>query len=293
MPSLNSILLACLGSIMIGASAIFVRLSDLGPIVTGFYRMLFSLPFLFVWMGWGNKNQPLQNCFPIKGFFSFFAAGAFFAFDLALWNWSIDYTSIVNSTLFNNTAAFFVPLIMWIFFKQKPSLQFIVAACIGFVGCTLLAVESFTISLKTVLGDVVALISGVMVALYLIALKRIRDGISTGLLMFWTGFFSLFFLAFFGWVFGETFWPLSYRDVISILGQSLLVHILGQGILAYSLASIPAAYTALILFLAPVTGAILGWLIYNESLSWLKVSGMILIMLSIVAARNKRERTKA
>lgn len=281
--SLKSLLFACLGSILIGFSAIFVRLSDLGPITTGFYRMLFALPLLALWVEWERKNGLFSEFLPTKGRLALLFAGGFFALDLALWNWAIDHTTIVNSTLFNNTAVFFVPLIMWLFFKEKQSLRFIIATSIGFVGCFCLIGTSFSISFKNLLGDVVALGSGIMVALYLIAMQRIRGGVSTGLLMFWTGLASLIFLGILCFVSGESFWPFTYMDGISFFGQAVLVHVVGQSLLAYSLGKIPATYAALILFLAPVTGAVLGWVFYAEALGYLGIVGMILIMVSIMA----------
>lgn len=283
--SLKPLLLACLGSVLIGSSAIFVRLSELGPITTGFYRMLFALPLLALWAGWERSEGLFSEFVPAKGRFTLLLAGFFFALDLALWNWSIDHTTIVNSTLFNNTAAFFVPLIMWIIFKEKQSLRFIIATSIGFAGCFCLIGTSFSISFNNLLGDVVALSSGIMVALYLIALKSIRGGISTGLLMFWTGLSSLLFLGPLAFVSGESFWPLTYKDGISFFGQAVVVHVMGQSLLANSLGKIPATYAALILFLAPVTGAALGWVIYAEALSALEIFGMVLIMISIMAVR--------
>ena len=249
--------------------------------------MLFALPLLALWMRWEQKEGMLQNLFPTKGIIGLILAGAFFALDLALWNWSIDHTTIVNSTLFNNTAAFFVPLIMWVFFQEKQSLRFILAAITGFIGCVCLVSQSFSISFMTILGDVVALGSGIMVALYLIAIHRIRENVSTGFLMFWTGAFALIFLFFLSYIFRESFWPFTMKDTVSIFGQAILVHVAGQGLLTYSLGKLPATYTALILFLAPVTGAVLGWIIYAEALSFIKILGMVLIMASIIAVRKR------
>lgn len=277
----------CVGSILIGSSAVFVRLSDLGPMTTGFYRMLFALPFLALWMQWERRESPpLEKVFT-KDIVGLALAGAFFALDLALWNWSIDRTTIVNSTLFNNTAAFFVPLILWIVFGEKQSLRFILATLTGFSGCVFLIGESFTISFETLLGDIVALLSGLLVALYLIALQRIRDRVSTGFLMFWTGGFSLLFLGLFSYLSGEAFWPLTLKDALSVFGQAILIHTIGQSLLAYSLGRISATYAGLILFLAPLTGAILGWVFYAESLSLIKLFGMVLIMASILAVKKQ------
>lgn len=285
---LMSILLMCLGSILIGSSAVFVRLSDLGPMTTGFYRILFALPFLFVWMSWENPGRSLQIRASLADMWGLILAGAFFALDLAFWNWSVDYTTLVNSTLLNNTAAFYVPLIMWLLFKERPSFRILITTCTGFLGCSFLVGESVSISFQSLLGDISSLFSGVMVACYLIVLQHIRNRVSTGFLMFWTGVCSLVCLAFLSYLFGEDFWPLTFRDIISVFGQAFLVHTLGQGLVAYSLGKISATYAAIILFLAPVTAAVLGWIIYAENLSMAKLLGMALVMISIVAIRNKR-----
>lgn len=279
----------CVGSIFIGSSAVFVRLSDLGPLSTGFYRMLFSLPLLAIWMKWDKHEGISHHELFKKGKIEIFLAGLFFALDLALWNLSVQYTTLVNSTLLNNTAAFFVPLTLWIVFREKPSFRVICAALIGFIGCALLVGESLSVSYKNLLGDMLALVSGLIVAFYLIALKKVRSLSSTGFLMFWTGVCSTFFLGLFSYCGGVSFWPLTEKGLVSVLGQAVLVQVFGQGLLAYSLGKISATYASIALFLAPVTSAILGLILYGESLSHLKVCGMAFIMLSIVSIGKRRE----
>jgi len=286
-PSL-AILLACLGGVLLGFSAIFVRYSDLGPMTTGFYRLLFALPLLWLWM----KSEPRKQdpCLNItrKDYLLMVLAGIFFALDLALWNWSIGYTTIVNATLFNNTAAFFVPLFAIFFLKQKQQARSLIAAMTGFLGCSFLAAESFTISISNLVGDLVSLLSGIMVTLYIVAIKKIRDRLPTGLLMFWTSLSSLIGMGIFVVLFKESFWPLTIKSWISIGGQAFLIHVLGQGFLAYSMGKIPSSYGAMILLLAPVTSALFGWMIFGESLSIIKFLGIIIIMASLIAARPRR-----
>jgi drug/metabolite transporter (DMT)-like permease len=253
---------------------------------TGFYRLLFALPLLWVWMLYeGNQVEETKQAISKNDYLVMGLAGAFFAFDLALWNWSIDYTAIVNATLFNNTSAFFVPLVMWLIFSQRQSNRTFMTAFCGFMGCVLLGLESFNISMSNFVGDVVALLSGLMVTAYVITIKKIRDHLSTGVIMFWTSVVSLVGMAIFGVLFKESFWPLTHMDWICVLGQALLVHVMGQGFLAFSFGKIPASYGALIMLLAPVTAAILGWAIFGEALSLLKVIGVSIIMGSIIAVR--------
>ena len=282
--------MACLGAIMLGMSPIFVRVSDLGPMTTGFYRMLFGLPLVFLWMVWEEKRSKDSVPLSKKDFKVLFLVGLFFAIDLALWNWSIDYTSIVNSTLFNNTAAFFAPLLLWVFFKERQSIRLLIAITIGLLGCFLILGESFTISLQNLEGDLVALLSGVMVGAYVIAINVGRKALQTGRIMFWSGLVTVVLLGFVAAAFGESFWPLTSHDVLSVFGQSFLVHFMGQGFLAFSMRHVPASYAALIMLLTPATAAVLGWVIYGEILSTIQWAGILIVLSSIVAVKQRRKK---
>ncbi|MBN2508359.1 MAG: hypothetical protein JXQ71_16895, partial [Verrucomicrobia bacterium] len=44
-----------LGATGIGLAPILVRWSEVGPSATAFYRVLFSLPWLWAWMGWEGR----------------------------------------------------------------------------------------------------------------------------------------------------------------------------------------------------------------------------------------------
>lgn len=287
-PQSFSILLACIGASLLGTSPLFVRMSDIDSVATGFYRMLFAMPLLFIWMMMERKSNG-PTVFSKKSLSIIILAGIFFAFDLALWNWSIDHTAIVNSTLFNNTAVFFVPLIMWAFYGEKQSVRFITGVTAGLFGVYLMFQESFHISLDHVVGDIVAIASGLMVGLYVIAVKEVRQNMSAGTLMFAISVPCVLGLALLTYLWGESFGPLTLRDGFSIFGQAVLVHTIGQGCLAYSMGRIPASYSALILLLAPVNAAVWGLLFYDESLSLMKTSGMIIIMLSILFVRERKK----
>lgn len=284
------VIAACVGSVILGSSAVFVRISDMGPLATGFYRMLFSLPFFALWV-LGEKvhvhvrGLPPEALPSPREFALLVLGGALFSLDLALFNWGIDHTTILNSTLFNNAAAFFVPLFLWLCFKVKPSMRTMLCVTIGLLGCALLGGESLSLSADNFLGDIVSLGSGMAVALYVITIKEVRDRCSTSVVMLITGLASTIALGVMVVFSQESFGPLTSQDWISIWGQALLVHTVGQALLAFSMAKVHAAYVGIIMLLAPVTSALLGWLIYDEVLTVITLGGIILVMASIVTAR--------
>src|ERR1700752_2870840 len=49
-----------LGAVAMGASPIFVRLADVGPQASAFWRAFLALPFLWVWARW-ERNTSLGS----------------------------------------------------------------------------------------------------------------------------------------------------------------------------------------------------------------------------------------
>ena len=98
------------GAVGIACTPIFVRLSEVGPTATAFWRLALALPFLWLWTEVGNRREtaPARRLSAHRTLLALTLAGVFFAGDLALWHWSIGFTSVANSTLLVNLAPVFV-----------------------------------------------------------------------------------------------------------------------------------------------------------------------------------------
>ena len=90
----------CIGGCLIGLAPIFVRVSEVGPSLTGFYRFLFATVLIFTF---GIISKRLKS-FSLKNTLLIGLPGLFFGTDIALWHTSITDTSIAHATLFVNTA---------------------------------------------------------------------------------------------------------------------------------------------------------------------------------------------
>lgn len=91
------IFLIFLAIYFLATGGIFVKLSPLPPINTGFYRVLFSIPMLMPFL----KKSELQ-ALNRKQITTIVLAGAFLAGDLTLWNNSFSYTSVANANVLVN-----------------------------------------------------------------------------------------------------------------------------------------------------------------------------------------------
>ena len=105
----QGILLLLIGALMLGGSGIFVKVSDSSPSLIAFYRALLALPFLFIWMKYEEADDQIIQ-WDKRNLFFLFLGGICFALDMAIWNWSLSFTSVANATLMANTAPVFVVL---------------------------------------------------------------------------------------------------------------------------------------------------------------------------------------
>ena len=116
------------------SSPILVRLSELEPTATAFYRVALAAPAFLLPFSFGQ---------PEAGFAGFrrgsiellwlVAAGGFFAVDLLCLHWSLRHTSVVNATLFLNFAPIFVSLGAWVAFRELPRPRTVLSYIIAIV----------------------------------------------------------------------------------------------------------------------------------------------------------------
>ena len=63
------------------------------------------------------------------------------------------------------------------------------------------------------------------------------------------------------------------------------MHVVGQGGVAWSLGRLPAALTAVTVLIQPVVAALLGWLIFAETLTPMQAVGGVVVLGAIVLAQ--------
>ncbi|MDP3547294.1 MAG: EamA family transporter, partial [Phreatobacter sp.] len=118
-PSQAAAFLALLaGATALGVSPVFVRLADVGPFASAFWRALLALPVLYVWMRFEDRGRTQRPGLALPGIL----AGVFFAGDLFFGHLSILTTSIANSTFRATTAPVWVILVAWLWFRDTISL---------------------------------------------------------------------------------------------------------------------------------------------------------------------------
>ena len=274
------------GACFAGASTLFVRLSELGPIGSAFQRVFLAIPFLWLWVSWERKKLENQSILPKRADLIIITlAGIFFAGDLFFWHLAIINTSVANATILATLAPIYVVFGMFILFKEIPKPKFLLGLCFSLFGVFILIGESFIFDRKTLSGNIYGVITGVFFASYIIAIGRVRSRMSTANVMFLSTLItSIILLPLAVYIEGNIF-AKDLNGWIILLALSILSHVGGQGLIAYALAYLPASFSSVTLILEVLTASILGWLFLAEALGLAQWVGGGVIIFGIFLAR--------
>jgi drug/metabolite transporter (DMT)-like permease len=273
------------GALAIAFSPIFVKLSEIPPTATAFYRVFLAVPLFVLWAGLERRrDSPLEAS---RGHLIkwLLLAGLFFAGDLALWHWSLAYTSVANSTLLANLAPVFVTVAAWLLFGERVSVLFILGLAVALVGAGLLVRASFAFGGGHLLGDGLAVLTAVFYAGYLVSVKELRRYLGTARLMAASSLVSALPLFAVAAIAGEDLLPVTLTGWLLLAGVAWVSQVLGQGLIAFGLAHLPASFSSVSLLVQPAAAALLAWAILGEQLSAWQVVGGVGVIAGIFLAR--------
>ncbi|MCW5731761.1 MAG: DMT family transporter [Alphaproteobacteria bacterium] len=273
-----------LGAFAIGASPIFVRWSEIGPVATAFHRMLWALPPLWLWMRWEMAAGRRPRLRPGDAW-ALTLAGLFFVGDLIFWHWSIGHTSVANATLFANFAPIVVALGAWALFGQRITSRFLAGMCLAFAGAAILLAASSGFGGGRLLGDAYGLVTACFFGAYMLAIAGLRARLPTAFVMFWSSLVTCLGLLAASLIAGERLWPSSWAGLWVLVALAVVSQAAGQGLLAFALGHLPAGLSSLVVLLEPVAAALLGWLLLGEMLGPWEGLGAMVILAGIVLAR--------
>jgi drug/metabolite transporter (DMT)-like permease len=270
------------GALAMGVSPIFVRLADVGPFASAFWRVSLALPVLYGWMRISERNQTQT---PVRFSRPTILAGLAFASDLFFWHLSIVTTSIANATFFATTAPIWVVVFGWLIFRQKASAGVLGGLSLCILGGAALLAQSFHLQTGGARGDVYGLITGVFFGLYFLAVRAARDKNTAARVTFEATIITAALLLAVALGLERRILPQSLHGVAALLALGWICHAGGQGLLAVALGRLPAAFSSLVIFLEAIAAACFAWAILGEAVSPIQAAGGVAILIGIYVAR--------
>jgi drug/metabolite transporter (DMT)-like permease len=274
------------GAVAISFAGILVRLSEIGPAATGFYRFLFALPLLWLWMALASRRHAAGPP-EVRAFRLIALGGLFLGLDLAVWNWAIHLSSVSNATLLGNAAPIWVAFAGWLLFGERFTGSFLAGLALAIAGIGLLLGGSFSLSLDHAVGDILGVVAGALWGAYIMTIGRLRGRLPIATIMFWGALVSCPVLLAAALLLGEELWPQSRTGWLDLLGLALICQVGGQSMVAWALAHLPSSFAAVALLVNPVSATILAWAILGEPAGPQQIVGGIIVLTGILLARNR------
>ena len=276
------------GAMAMGISPILVRLTDVGPFASAFYRVLLALPVLYAWMRLEESKADTPDTGPAFSL-PVIATGVFFAGDLFFWHLAITNTTVANATFFATMAPLWVVILGWLVYRRKASRAALIGLGLCLLGGLALVAQSLGFAPGHLVGDGFAGVTGIFFGAYFLAVEKARLRHRAARLTFYMSVVTVAILAVAAlWAtqsLGQRFLPAGATGWLVLIALAWVSHAGGQGLLSVALGSLPVVFSSLVIFLEAVAAAALGWVILDEPVSLLQGLGGLVIITGIWVSR--------
>ncbi|MDX2273927.1 MAG: DMT family transporter [Hyphomonadaceae bacterium] len=277
-----------IGAALLGLTPIAIRVSEVGPQATSFWRFVFALPILFVLMLVGKPNPSRAQ----TGWL--LAAGLLFGLEMSLWAQAVGLTTVVNATLLTNMTPIFAALIAWLLFRERLSAGVLAGGAIALAGALLLALGRSEAAVspaqanKAWLGDALGLSAAVGYAGYLLIVRGLQGRVGIGATMFWATLSACVFVLVLALILGEPLLPQTWRGWAMLIALALVAQVAAQGLIAWGVGRLPIVMSSVLLWLQPLSAAVLSWILFGEKLGAVALLGAALILAGLFVVQRAR-----
>jgi drug/metabolite transporter (DMT)-like permease len=243
--------------IAVSTASILIRWSSAPALIIAMYRMIFSV---FIIIPFFIRNQGVKRLREIgtRNILGLLTIGFVLAVHFASWITSLGLTSVTSSVIFVHIDPIFVAIISHFLLKDRINKRILTGIIISLIGVFIITLEDASINRSNLTGDLLALLGGIMLGIYIIGGRYFRGHLdlttyvtpvyaTAALVLFimslitrtpMTGFplneyFLFFIIALVPMIFGHTLynWALRYVSA-SMISVSLLGEPIGASLLA-------------------------------------------------------------
>jgi drug/metabolite transporter (DMT)-like permease len=277
-----------MGAAAMGISPVFVRVAEVGPFASAFWRVALALPALWLWArieAGGARGKPVP---PWSR--SVVVAGILFACDLFFWHLSILKTTMANATLLAVLAPVWVALGSGLFIGERVERIVFAGLALCLAGAAALVGTSFAFAPERLLGDLYGLATSLFFGGYFLAVRFARRTTPSGLLLYRSSLVTAAILFAVAVVVEGDLLPATLWGAAALVLLAFVSHLGGQGLLAYALGHLSATFSSLVIFLEALFAALFGLAFFGEAVTATQTLGAAAILAGIWVARPRPSR---
>ena len=274
----HPMIMIVVGVIGISLSSIFVKYSTAPSAVTAAYRLLWTI-LLMSPVTFANREirQELFHV-SIRNLLLSCFSGIFLAVHFTLWFESLHHTSVASSTTIVCTEVIWVSLGYAIFLKGHMSIRSVLAIAVTLVGSALIAFADSSSGGAHLYGDLLALLSAVAVAVYVLIGRVVRETLSTTVYTYIVYSSCAAVLLLFCLLQGSSLTGYGISGVIVGLLLAVFSTILGHSIFSWCLKYFSPSFVSASKLCEPVVAAVLAGFLFGEAPAVLQIIGGSMII---------------
>lgn len=276
------------GAVLISFSPVFVRLVDVAPTASAFYRVLIGGVALAIFLLMTRRPLAL-----VRGaWIALVASAVFFALDLWFWHRSIIYIGPGLSTLLANMQVFFMIAAGVVFLKQRPTAMQAFAALLAVIGVAMIAGPQWRYATPDYRwGVIFGVLTAISYAAYMLSMRNARLHASHAVPVREIAVMSLVaaaILAVAGLSEGVSLSLESAKDAGWLLAYGLLSHAIGWMLIASSLTKVSMTITGIALLLQPSLSFLWDVVFFGRPFTALESVGALVALTAIFIGTVRR-----
>jgi drug/metabolite transporter (DMT)-like permease len=286
-PWVNPFLVLALGAFAVSTGAIFARLAEAPALVISAYRVGIAALLIAPVALWKNREE--LNTLSRKDLAGALLAGLFLAAHFAVWISSLNYTSVVNSTVLVDTIPMWVGVLAPLIAGERVSRLTVISIFITLAGAVIIAFGDFAGGRDALLGDALALAGALCAAVYILIGRNLRRKLSLLSYIFVCYGSAAVILWTFVLVLNLPITGFSLKTYGAFAGMAVVSQVIGHSSYNWALRWFSASMVAICLLAEPIGATILAYLLFDEGLTGFKFVGGAIILAGIyIAARAEK-----
>jgi drug/metabolite transporter (DMT)-like permease len=248
------------GVLAVGAAAIFIRLAEAPALGIAFWRCALGVVALTPLAAWRRERLPEG-----RDLWAGVAAGVALGVHFGTWIASLDYTSVAASVVLVSTTPVFVAVAAYLLLGERTSVLSLGGIGLAILGTTVIAGGGSGTGNTAFLGNALALVGAVAMAVYVLIGRSLRTG-GVGALSYSIVGYSVAALALLpvALVSGAQLWGYSATTWFWLFVITLGPQLLGHTVLNWALEYVRASIVSGAVLAEPVIAALLAWLVLAE-----------------------------
>jgi drug/metabolite transporter (DMT)-like permease len=291
---------AVISAVFLSTTAIFIRYLtqtyQIPSLVLAFWRDVFVVLTLVAGLGWHNSQM---LCINRKHLGFLVGYGLVLAFFNAMWTLSVALNGAAVATVLAYCSTAFTALLGWWLLKERLSWAKILAVFLCLGGCVLVSEAIDPAAWRAnPIGILTGILSGLCYAIYsLMGRSAAQQGLNPWSTLIYTFSFAAGFLLVANLIpgnpfpggaarAGDLFWlgdAWAGWGVLFLLAAGPTV--MGFGLYNVSLSYLPSSVANLIVTLEPVFTAITAYFLLSERLTWIQILGSMVVLTGVVFLR--------